>query len=90
MITANWVSDDITILNNATGPYDTFICGDVNNDELVNLLDIVYIIEFLYSDGISPVPYDSGDVNNSGSINLLDITYLIGYLYQGGPDPDCP
>jgi len=67
-----------------------FICGDVNHDGLVNILDITYIINFLYKGGPPPIPmYQAGDVNNSGTINALDITYLINSLYKHGPAPNC-
>jgi CubicO group peptidase (beta-lactamase class C family) len=66
-----------------------YICGDADNNETVNLLDITYLINFLYKGGIEPDPLESGDVDSSGEINLLDITYLIGYLYMGGAEPIC-
>ncbi len=69
--------------------YENYICGDANNDLIVNILDITYIISFLYKDGDAPIYPASADVNNSGVINILDITYLIGYLYKSGPPPFC-
>jgi len=69
---------------------DTFICGDANSDETVNIFDITYIISYLYRDGPPPAVLASADVNNDGTINIFDITYLISYLYMDGPAPDCP
>jgi hypothetical protein len=66
-----------------------YICGDVNNNGNVDILDITYLISYLYKGGPTPNPIETGDVNSSGSINLLDITYLIVYLYKGGPEPNC-
>lgn len=66
-----------------------FVCGDANGDEAVNILDITFLIAYLYQGGPAPDPYDAGDANGDGTINILDITYLIAYLYQGGPDPIC-
>ena len=34
-----------------TGP----VCGDVNNDNLLNILDVIYIINNLYKDGPDPI-----------------------------------
>jgi len=68
------------------------ICGDVNADRLINILDNTYLINYLYRGGPEPVPYWCiGDVDNNNLINILDITYLINYLYRGGPQPpdDC-
>lgn len=69
-------------------------CGDVNNSGAVNLLDISYLINYLYKGGPEPdcgtgFVGTCGDVNNSGAVNLLDVTYLSNYLYKGGPEPDC-
>jgi hypothetical protein len=66
-----------------------FICGDVNKDETVNILDISYLIAYLYMGGPAPDPIESADVNNDSAVNIIDISYLIAYLYMGGPDPDC-
>lgn len=66
------------------------LCGDVNQSGGVNILDLTFIINYLYQGGPAPNPIEIGDVNSSGSINILDITYLIVYLYQNGPAPNCP
>ena len=58
----------------------TYICGDVNGDYNVNLLDIVYLINFKYKSGMAPVPYGSGDVNGDGTINLLDIVLSLIHI----------
>jgi len=58
----------------------------------INILDITYLIAYLYKGGPAPVPYECvGDVNGNSAVNILDITYLIAYLYKGGPAPvtDC-
>ncbi len=71
----------------ATGPI--YICGDANQDELVNLLDITFLIAFLYMEGPEPQILEACNVNSDGAVNLLDITYLIAFLYMQGPDPNC-
>ena len=64
-------------------------CGDVDGNGAINLLDITYLISYLYMGGLPPNPVESGDVNGDGVTNILDITYLIAYLYMGGPEPEC-
>ncbi len=71
------------------GDVCSFVCGDATGDDLVNLLDITYLINFLYKDGPDPANMDAADVNNDGAVNLLDITYMINFLYKDGPDPVC-
>jgi len=67
-----------------------FICGDANNDDNVNILDIVYIINYIYKNGPDPIPPDAAEVDGQPGTNILDIVYLINYLYKNGPDPECP
>ncbi|MFH2036264.1 MAG: M14 family zinc carboxypeptidase [Candidatus Zixiibacteriota bacterium] len=68
----------------------SYICGDADNNTLINILDITYLISYLYKSGPAPINENSADVNNSGNINILDITYIIAYLYKSGPEPICP
>ncbi|MBN2225801.1 MAG: hypothetical protein JW763_00400 [candidate division Zixibacteria bacterium] len=65
--------------------------GDLNHDGAVNLLDILYLILYLYMHppGAAPSPISMGDVNGDGTIDLLDILYLIEYLY-GDPTGPAP
>lgn len=64
-----------------------YLDGDVNDDRIVNLLDVTFLIAFLYKDGPPPVRINHGDPNADCTINILDITYLISYLYKDGPAP---
>jgi len=66
------------------------ICGDVNGDYSINVLDITFLIGYLYMGGPAPGNLAMCDVNNSGGINILDVTYLIDFIYDGGPEPTCP
>lgn len=67
------------------------ISGDANGDGKVTVLDIAYIIDFLYNGGEPLKPStEVGDVNSSGEVNLLDISYLINYVLNNGPAPACP
>ena len=75
--------------------------GDANIDRAINILDIVFTINYKYKggDGV-PWPDDEYgeeynncdaimDTNADGDINILDIVYTINYKYKGGPDPKC-
>lgn len=86
---SGWNIDDVEVVSVICNE-ETFMCGDANGDETVNILDITYMISYLYKDGSPPDPLEAADVNNSGDVNILDITYLIANLYKGGPEPNCP
>jgi hypothetical protein len=67
------------------------ICGDVNEDGVVNVGDIVCLVTYLYKSGPRPsCPVARGDVNNDGVINVGDVVYLVTFLYKSGPEPNCP
>ena len=67
-----------------------FICGDADAGGGVNILDVAFVINYLYKDGMQPDAPESADVNNSGSINILDVGRMIGFLYKGGSELQCP
>jgi len=67
-----------------------YICGDVDGKAGITLLDIVFLIDYVYKGGPAPEPFESGNVNNLGDINILDIVFMINYKYKDGPDPNCP
>jgi len=81
-------SSDEAIFNLVIGP--AYLCGDANADLAVNIIDITYIIAYLYNGGPAPLPLDAADVNASGDVNIIDITALIAYLYDSGSEPTCP
>jgi hypothetical protein len=66
-----------------------YVCGDLNRSGAINMLDIIFLINYLYRDGFIPDPIYAADITRDGIVNLYDIIYLINYLYQGGPPPTC-
>jgi hypothetical protein len=67
-----------------------FLCGDPNCDLMLNILDVVYLINYLYKMGPGPSPPEAADVNEDTLLNILDVVHLINFLYKNGPVPDCP
>ncbi|MEW5922465.1 MAG: right-handed parallel beta-helix repeat-containing protein [Candidatus Zixiibacteriota bacterium] len=64
------------------------ISGDFNDDGSINLLDVIYLIRFLYHGGPMPVPEAmAADVDGSQAVNIRDVSYLVNYLFRGGPAP---
>jgi hypothetical protein len=70
-----------------TPPYT---CGDANDDDALDMVDILYIIAYLYKGGPPPVYIEATDVDGSGTVDMLDIIVLIQYLYRGGVGLNCP
>jgi C1A family cysteine protease len=61
--------------------------GDADCNSIFNILDITFLIDYLYHDGTVPQSPDCGDCDCSYTCNIADITYLIKYLYQSGAPP---
>jgi len=79
------------------------IPGDANADRTVNVLDIIYAIDFKFKGGpdvkwpdvngnLGPAFSCTSilDCNVDGNVNVLDVIYLIDHKFKGGPAPNCP
>ncbi len=73
---------------------EDYNCGDFNGDGMFNILDIVYLINYIYKDGPAPVPLASAnidyDIRHDSAINILDVIRFINFVYKDGPSPVCP
>ncbi len=67
-----------------------YTCGDVNDDGAIDILDMIYLIDYKFKDGPEPVSMNEADVNSDGLVNVLDIVYMIDFKFKGGPAPNCP
>jgi Trypsin-like peptidase domain len=69
-----------------------YICGDINNDRIgPNVVDLTFLVAYIFGSGMPPPVLASSDVNSSGgNPNVVDIAYLVRYLFSGGTPPDCP
>lgn len=61
--------------------------GDCNNDGILNVVDVVYLINFVFGGGPQPTPAVAGDANCSGAVTISDAVYLLQFLFSGGPAP---
>ena len=67
-----------------------YLCGDTNSDNLVNVSDAVFIINYVFSGGNAPNPLESADVNCDTRVNISDAVYIINYVFSGGHSPCDP
>ncbi len=58
---------------------------DPNGDGNIDILDIVFIINYKYKDGPAPEYPPSADWDLDGAINILDVVSLINFKYKDGP-----
>jgi hypothetical protein len=61
--------------------------GDYDHDGSSNLIDLVYLTEFVTHDGEAPIRGAwRGDANGDTHLNIADLVYYINYLYgMAGP-----
>ncbi len=90
LATDNNLVNDSTFYQVISGEGSPTVCGDPTGDGSVNILDIIYLVNYKYKGGPAPYPWSDSDVDSNGSINILDIVYLINFKYKGGPAPNCP
>ncbi len=62
-------------------------CGDSDGNEAIDIDDVVFLINYIFSGGPPPDPPDRGDANCSGNIDIDDAVYLILYVFAGGYPP---
>lgn len=62
--------------------------GDANGDDRWTVSDAVYLINYLFKAGSSPIPILlAGDANCDTHVTVSDVVFLINYLFKGGPQP---
>lgn len=54
------------------------ILGDLNGDEIINILDVVMLINIIFSGEQN----SSADINDDGIINILDVVTLINIIFE--------
>lgn len=76
---------------------DTDCCqgyrGNINEDASeLDVLDLIYLVNYIFRFGPEPVCPDEADVNNDGMMgNVQDLVVLINVIYRNAPfPPNCP
>jgi hypothetical protein len=74
-----WPSDHRAVVTEFALCSDMHI-GDINLDEIINILDILALVtEVLYPSNSFCI-YKYGDVNNNQELNILDILLLVSLI----------
>jgi agmatine deiminase len=62
-------------------------CGDVDSNNLINISDAVFLIDYIFGGGPAPEFEEAADVDCDEIVNISDAVYLIAYIFSGGPPP---
>lgn len=61
------------------------LCGDANNDRVVDLADAVHLLNFLFRSGPAPLLNPCvADADNDKEVSIGDVVYLLNYLFRNG------
>lgn len=72
----NTISDIGAIVYNQFA--ECSLLGDVNNDNIINVLDVVEIVNFILFS--SEEILECSDVNEDGTINIVDVVNIINLI----------
>jgi hypothetical protein len=64
-----------------------YLIGNANKDNITDIGDIVYLINYVFYGGEEPVPIKLGNANCDEIVDIGDIVYLINYVFYGGNPP---
>ena len=54
------------------------LTGDLNNDGLINVIDVVVLVNHILSP--AAVELDGTDINNDGAVNVIDVVVLVNMI----------
>ena len=71
----------IYVLDELTGN-NQGVAGDVNNDEVVNILDVIQTVNIILGANPTPTEYElwAADINQDGNIDILDIVLIVNTI----------
>jgi hypothetical protein len=83
---------DTTKLVLRDGKVLVYLCGDMNEDGMVDISDPIYLLQCIFATCDWMEFYGHIDANCDSAVDISDIVYLILYIFSGGPAPcaTCP
>jgi len=69
---------------------EKFIRGDVDGNRVINIVDPITALNYLFRRGPELSCLDAADSNDDGRININDGVYTLNYLFRRGPRPSEP
>ncbi|MFH2056015.1 MAG: dockerin type I repeat-containing protein [bacterium] len=63
----------------------SMVSGDANNDGIANITDAVYIVQYIFNGGPTPLNQSYADITGDCIVNIADATTMIGFIFTGNP-----
>jgi hypothetical protein len=83
---------DVTRLAHQLNKWMGYGRGDVNNDNVIDMADIIYLANYVNYSGPGPIPFVYlGNMNGASTgagIDMVDVMYLVDYYFNDGPCPE--
>ena len=56
--------------------------GDINDDSLINILDVIQTVNIILGTNANPTDYElwAADMNQDGNIDILDIVLIVNTI----------
>lgn len=64
-----------------------YVCGDADQNGIINISDAVALIGYIFGAGPAPNPLISGDCDCNSLVNISDAVYVVSYIFGSGPAP---
>ena len=69
----------IYVINELSG-FNEGVLGDVNQDGVINILDIINVINFILGESPTSDEFILSDINQDNIINILDVVLLVNLI----------
>ena len=76
----NYIQNNQSLTFSINVSDEIFLLGDVNQDEIINILDVVQLVNIILGNVPPGSEIDAGDMNNDGIINVLDIILVVNII----------
>ncbi|MDH3890891.1 MAG: hypothetical protein OEV49_07375 [candidate division Zixibacteria bacterium] len=85
----NQDDSDYNGIGDACQGYCCEIRGDIDHSgsTQIDIADLVFTVDFMFTSGPPPICGGEMDVNASGAFDISDLVYLVDYMFTGGPPP---
>lgn len=65
------------------------LCGDIIEDGLVDVSDLVFLVDYQFRSGPAPDDPWTADIDGEPGIDVGDLVYMVDYQFRSGSAPIC-